>query len=196
MKQQLLVIGGGEVFESYEDYLEFLKNFEVDLDRIKNGSWKDNLQKDLGQNYDVIYPQMPNKFNARYSEWKIIFEKILPLLRNNLILIGHSLGGIFLAKYLSENDIIKKIKAVILISAPFNNVGDFKLSKNLISNLNKYKKIILIHSKDDQIVNYDEAEKYKKVLSNVELITFKDKGHFNQESFPEIVELIKNKSEK
>jgi hypothetical protein len=134
---------------------------------------------------------MPNKFNAKYSEWKIIFDKILPLLRNNLILIGHSLGGIFLAKYLSENNISKKLKAVILVSAPFDDVGDFKLSKNLISNLNKYKKIILIHSINDQIVNYSEVEKYKRALLNVELITFKDKGHFNQESFPEMVDLIK-----
>lgn len=191
MKQQILVVGGGEVFENYEDYLEFLKNFEVDLNRIKNGSWKDNLQKDLGKKYEVIYPQMPNKFNAKYNEWKIIFDKILPLLRNNLVIIGHSLGGIFLTKYLSENDLYLKIKTIILISVPFDDIGDFKLSKNLISNLNNYERIFLIHSKDDVMVNYDEVEKYKKILPKAKIITFEERGHFNQDSFPELVDLIK-----
>ena len=190
MKQQVLIIHGGDSFEKYEDYLHFLKNFEINLEKFSKNDWKDNLQKDLGKKFGVIYPQMPNKLNANYIEWKIWFEKILNLLEDNLILIGHSLGGIFLAKYLSEDDISKKIKAVILVSAPFDEKGSFKLSK-LVLNLNNYKKIFLIHSKDDQVVSYGEVKKYKKILTKAKVITFEDRGHFNQEEFSEIVELTK-----
>jgi hypothetical protein len=51
---------------------------------------------------------MPNPMNARYNEWKILFKKIVLLLDDNVILIGHSLGAIFLVKYLSENKFPKK----------------------------------------------------------------------------------------
>jgi len=43
---------------------------------------------------------MPCIENAKYNEWKIQFEKYLKRTDNDLILIGMSLGGIFLTKYL------------------------------------------------------------------------------------------------
>lgn len=51
--------------------------------------------------FKVIKPEMPNKDMARYSAWKLWFEKHLPFLDSEkLIVIGHSLGAIFLIKYL------------------------------------------------------------------------------------------------
>jgi uncharacterized protein len=196
MKQQVLVIHGGDTFEKYNDYINFLKSFEIDLNKFRKNGWKDNLQRALGRNYDVILPQMPNKFNADYDEWKIWFEKILNLLEDNLILVGHSLGGIFLAKYLSENKINKKIKATILVAAVFDKTGEsltnFKLPKSLDKFLNKSEKIYLIHSRDDRVVPFEAMEKYKNLLPKAEEIIFSDRGHFNQENFNEIVKLIKN----
>ena len=64
---------------------------------------------------------MPLQENAKYNDWKIFFERYIPFLRNNVILIGASLGGIFLAKYLSENKFPKKILSTYLICPPFDN---------------------------------------------------------------------------
>ena len=52
-------------------------------------------------------PTMPNKQNARYRDWKIVFEGILAQLDSEveLTLVGGSLGGCFLLKYFSENSI-------------------------------------------------------------------------------------------
>jgi len=198
MKQQVLIIGGGNSFVNYDYYLYSLKNKEITLERLKaNRRWRDLIGEELGDNYDVFVPEMPNRLNAKYSEWKIIFEKILPLLNDKLILVGHSLGGIFLAKYLSENNISNKVYGLILVSAPFDEEGeegeslnDFKLNSP-VSNLNKYKKVVLIHSKDDEVVSFGEVKKYLKLLPTAELVVFKDRGHFSQNTFPELVEIIK-----
>lgn len=197
-KQQVLVIHGGTTFETYEDYITYLKNQEVYLERLRfKKDWKENLQSDLGKKYDVLLPVMPNKINARYLEWAIWFEKIIDQLDDNLILIGKSLGGIFLAKYLSENYLSKKIKAIFLVAAPFDEenseeiLGDFNLSFPLSKMTEQCEKIFLLQSKDDNVVLYEQALKYKKMLPKAELITFESKGHFSQGNFPEIVKLIK-----
>lgn len=85
---------------------------------------------------------MPNGNNAQYIEWKIWFERLLPFLNDGVILIGHSLGGIFLAKYLSENNFSIKVRAAILIAAPFDALGmKESLSQfKLLSPLENFKK--------------------------------------------------------
>ncbi len=104
MKEQILIINGGNTFPSYGDYISHLKTKELNLERLKPiKDWKDSFQEDLGENYEVFIPKMPNITNARFEEWKIWFEKIINKLNENSILIGHSLGGIFLAKYFEEN---------------------------------------------------------------------------------------------
>ncbi|NOZ43581.1 MAG: hypothetical protein GXP45_00120 [bacterium] len=68
---------------------------------------------------------MPNKQRADYHARKIWFEKLFPYINSSkeskLILIGHSLGAIFLAKYLSENTFPKTIDQLHLISSVFDN---------------------------------------------------------------------------
>ena len=200
LKQQVLLIHGGDTFKKHKEYIDFLKSFEIDLDKFRKSGWKDNLQKELGKNFDVILSQMPNKFNANYDEWKIWFEKILELMGDNLILIGHSLGGIFLTKYLSENKVNKKIKATILVAAVFDETGEslanFKLPKSLLSFSKQCKNIFLIQSKDDMLVPFNQVEKYKNALPKAKVVMFEGRGHFNQEKFPEMVELIKKINEK
>ena len=202
MKQQIVIIHGGTTFDSQGDYLSYLKNKEIDLEKLRPQlDWRYSLQNELGENFEVLLPQMPDKTNAHYNEWKIWFERILPLLDKEIILVGHSLGGIFLAKYLSENNFPKKIKATILVAAPFDDkdsgksLADFKLSFPLDRFVKQGGKIYLIQSKGDPEVLFGNLEKYKKALPNAETIVFEDRGHFSQESFPEIIELIKTLNE-
>jgi predicted alpha/beta hydrolase family esterase len=194
MPQQILVVHGGEVFKTYEEYLDYLKNYKVDLEKLKHGGWKDYLQKELSDNYEVIFPQMENYHNAKYSEWRIWIDKFLPFLKDNVILVGASLGGIFLAKYLSENNFPVKIKSVLLIAAPFNDgyLGDFALPNSLKKMEEQAGKIFLYHSKDDPVVPFTDMEKYAQKLPGAEKVIFEDKGHFNSKEFPEFIEKIKD----
>lgn len=197
MPKQIVVIHGGNAFEKYEDYLNYLKNKKLTLEDLSFIGWKDTLGSVLGADYSVMTPQMPNSKNARYLEWKIWFEKLIPLMNDPMILIGHSLGGIFLAKYLSENNFPKKIKATLLVAAPFNTPTDHPLVDFVITEkLDKFSEqggeIYLFHSKDDQIVPFSNYEEYKKHLPTAKGKIFNDKGHFHQAEFPEIIEEIKS----
>lgn len=197
MKKQIILIHGGLTFDTYKDYLSFLKNLKIDLNRYRRTKWSDSLRKDLGSRFDVLLPKMPNPMNAKYNEWKILFKKIAFLLDNNVILIGHSLGAIFLAKYLSENKFPKKILATLLVSPPYDDegmeesLGDFVLSKNL-GRLNKRGgKIFIYQSKDDPVVPCAHLEKYKKALPGAIIREFKKRGHFDQLKFPELIKDIR-----
>jgi uncharacterized protein len=194
MKRQIVIIHGGNSFSSYENYINYLKDLEIDIDYFRShNDWKGKLQENLGDGFDVLFPSMPNKTNARYEEWKIWFEKIIPCLDKEIIFIGHSLGGIFLSKYLSENIVPREIKAVILVASPFNepSLDEFPLPKTLNKFLDQVSKIYLIQSKDDPVVPFQELEKYKNLLPSAIPLTFENRGHFNEEDFPEIIDLIK-----
>ena len=198
MNQQIVIISGGTTFDTYRDYISYLKNKEISLEKLRpRRDWKDTLADKLGDNFDILFPKMPNVTNARYKEWKIYLERIVTFLKKNVILIGHSLGGIFLAKYLSEHSFPKRIKATILVAAPFDDanseesLADFKLSPSLSKFAEQGGMIQLIHSKDDPVVPFEQLGKYKQALPNAKTVIFDKRKHFNQETFPEIIELIK-----
>lgn len=194
-KYQIIVFHGGDSFNTYNEYLNDLKNSDIDLNRFKSKKWKNSLGEYLGNKFDVIQPSFPNSSNAKYIEWKIYFEKLLPLLSKEIILLGHSLGAIFILKYLSENKLNnKKIKGIFLVSTsyPRENMKEFMFkldSKNIESQCGN---IFMYHSKDDNVVNFKDFEKYKKEFSNVNFRVFKNRGHFNLATFPEIIRDIKS----
>ncbi len=201
MKKQIFIIHGGDTFDTYEEYLAALKNRQIDFERYRTRTenWKATLPEKLGEDFEVIAPRMPNSNNAKYLEWKIWFEKFIPYLELEIILIGHSLGGTFLVKYLSENDLPKKIKATFLIAPPYDihlhsseSLCDFKPPKKLNKFQNQGGKIFIYHSKDDPVIPFSNAQKYQKSLPKAELIIFKNREHFNQTDFPELVDKIKD----
>jgi len=147
---------------------------------------------------------MPLADNAKYEDWKIHFERFTPMLRHGVILVGSSLGGAFLAKYLSENKFKKKILSTYLICAPFDNdlpeedlVGGFKLKSDLSLIEKQSKNLTLMFSKDDNVVPVSHAEKFRKKLKNANIIIYKSKnGHFRISTFPEIIKMIKGEIKK
>lgn len=106
-KGQIILVHGGCEFESIEQFNLELLEWEPEL--VKKKGWKDWLEAELGADWQIHRPQMPCKLNANYSSWKIWFEKYLALLdfSRPVVLIGHSLGGAFLLKFLSENKLEK-----------------------------------------------------------------------------------------
>ncbi|GAB4219942.1 MAG: hypothetical protein Fur009_8290 [Candidatus Microgenomates bacterium] len=196
-KPFLIYIHGGTTFKKRSDYLNYLKNKEVNLEEQKKWSGE-YLEEALKSNFNLIRIKMPLKENARYKDWKIIFEKYLKLLKqkNTLtVFLGYSLGSIFLIKYFSENKVDLKLKSIHLVAPPFDNSnsveelsGGFRLGKNLRLFSKQFKSIYFYFSKDDQIVGRYHWQKYQEKLPQAKFLIFKNKnGHFRVEKFPELI---------
>ena len=198
-KDQIFLIHGGMTFRNRPDYLAFLKNRPISIE--KKLSWSAEwLDKKLGQEYDIIRPRMPLQDYAHYEDWLIHFERFIPLLKNNIILIGSSLGGIFLAKYLSENNFPKRIRGVFLVGPPFDDTlegedltGGFKLKADLSRLEKSTKNLYLLFSEGDDVVPVAHAEKYQAKLPSAQVIIYKNKGgHFRVAEFTELVKIIRD----
>lgn len=194
-KQQVVVIGGGEVWDCYEDYIQFLRDLRVDLEPSTTKGWKANLQEDLGEKYQVIKISMPTPNNASYREWSIWFGKYLKVLDDQFTLVGHSLGAAFILKYISENNLgFKRIGKLILVGCP-EDVDGFM--RNPASNY-KYSvgEIHIFHSFDDHIVPIDSAYRLSVAMPTAYTHIYKDTGHFiDEEHYPDIIKIIKQKNE-
>lgn len=197
-KTQVFMVHGGMTFKNQKDYLHFLKTRKIST--AKKVRWsEDYLDKALGKNFEIIRPRMPLQDNAKYEDWKIYFQRFIPNFRDNIILIGSSLGGIFLAKYLSEHKLPRKILSTYLVCPPFDDtvvgedlVGGFKLKSNLSLLDKSSKNLYLLFSSDDDVVPVSHAAKYEKKLNNAKITIYKSKnGHFQISKFPEIIKMIK-----
>ena len=195
--QQVVAIHGGTSFDTHEEYLAFIKTREITLEKLKQcEDWKASLPRELGDTFEVLLPKMPNGTNAKYAEWRIWFERCLDFIQDDVILIGHSLGGIFLAKYLAEASVPCRIRATLLVAAPFDDtdtvesLNDFRLPVSLEKMAAQGGAIYLVHSKDDPVVPYEQTAKYQRALPLAQLMPFDNRGHFNQTEFPELVALL------
>jgi len=201
--KQVVLIHGGDSFSQHEDFLKHLQTTNIYNPKGEGGNhWNKSLRADLGNDFELYSPSMPNNENAKYEEWKIWFERHVSYWKDDLILVGWSLGGMFLAKYLSEEQFPLKIRGVHLVAAPCgdfsiesesgNNCESFTFNMTTLSEFNeKVKDIHIWQSTDDFVVPFEHSQMYKKALPSAEIHVFEDRNHFLQADFPELVACIK-----
>ncbi len=195
--KQVLIIHGGSSFNSYDSYIENLKNRTTDYERLKpQQKWKPWIAEQMTET-DVLLPTFPNGDNAVYNEWKIYFEKLIPFLGDDARLVGHSLGAMFLAIYLNENSLPKPVKQLFLIAGGYDDesweeCGSFRVrsAKNVPKSA---KEIHLFHSKDDPVVPFTELAKFQSDLPDATSHVFTDRNHFLDSTFPELLEILQQK---
>ncbi len=192
-KTQVVFIHWWETKENYRNYKEALLKYEYNpyKEVEKSSRWTKNLQKILWEDFFVINPVMPNKYYCDYSEWVIMFEKILPFLESDYILSWHSLWATFLLKYLSENDVNVSFSRIILIAPAYKDseietLWSFSLNDDKLKTLQRYEdKMTFYHSEDDFIVPFADLKSFKSIFPNASYNIFKDKWHFMQDNFDE-----------
>ncbi len=194
--KQILIIHGGDSFISYKEYLADLKNTELDYERLlPRKRWKDTIIEAF-PDADVLAPTMPNSANAQFDEWSIWFEKILPFFQDDMRLIGHSLGAMFLAKYLHARPLERPVRQLILLAGGYNDdthgYGSFALD-SATGLENSADEIHMMHSEDDFVVPYGELAQYERDLPTAHIHRFTDKNHFLDPEFPELIELLAQK---
>ena len=192
--KQVLIIHGGDSFSSYDAYLSSLRSREINYDRLRpQKKWRTWVAEQLPDT-DVLLPTFPNGFNAVYDEWVIYFEKLLPLLGDDVRLVGHSLGAMFLTKYLHEHTLGEKVRQLILIAGQYgerqgDDMGSF-LVRSAAGLEKSADEIHLFYSEDDPIINYASLEGYRKDLPSAIVHNFTNRQHFNDGTFPELLAIL------
>lgn len=190
--KQILFLHGGDSFRTPKEYLTNLKKKPIDYERLKySRRWRDWIAQQM-TDHDVLMPTFPNGDNAQYDEWVIYFEKIIPFIKPGYSLVGHSLGAMFLAKYLHENVLPVTARQIVLIAGRYgdtkeNGSFDVTSAKGLERSAEE---IHLFHSEDDPIVPFGDVAKFHADAPGARIHHFKTRGHFLQTEFPELLELL------
>ena len=167
---------------------------------LSNSHWFPWLSKQLLiSDIPTVALEIPNAYMPNYTTWKKEFERFD--IDSETILVGHSCGGGFLVRWLSENDV--KVGKVVLV-APWldpekrrgadNDFFKFEMDKNLV---NKTNGISLFVSKDDDNDIQVSVEKILNSVDDIKKVEFENHGHFclgdmGTEEFPELLEESKN----
>lgn len=156
------------------------------------------LQRKLGGDYEVVVPLMPDPENPRFDAWGKKIDTIMQRLQGELLLVGHSLGGSVLLKYLSESmSNSTTIKAVFLVATPFWGskdwqIEEFELKKDFINSLPFISKIFLYHSKGDEWVPVQHMMLYAQQFPQTTIRLLEGDEHEFFNGLPELVKDIKN----
>ena len=178
MKRQILFIQGGGpgAHKTDESLVEYLRSV-------------------LGASYQVHYPTMPNEEDPEYGRWRVRITKELTVLAGDVILIGHSLGGSFLLKYLSEEKADTAIAGIFLIAAPYWGGNGWRyegyeriaLREDFVSKLPTEVPLCLYHSRDDEIVPFAHLNLYAEKLPAAAIRVVEGRGHQFTNNLSEVV---------
>jgi hypothetical protein len=162
-----------------------------------NNHWKPWLQKQL-LIHDVLAqtPELPEPYRPDYQKWCSIFEQF-PI-NENTMLVGHSAGGGFLVRWLSEN---KTTVGKVALVAPWINresksvapgFFDFEIDPEFAK---RTAGTMLFISSDDAQDELDTATELKEKVKDLQVQEFADHGHFilrdmKTEEFPELADFL------
>ena len=159
---------------------------------LSNSHWFPWLQKELLiNNISAQTPEVPEAFNPQYHIWEKEFERYD--VGSQSILVGHSCGGGFMVRWLSENKInIEKLALVAPWLDPnrfqTKDFFDFVIDKDIVSRVKELH--ILISDNDEEDV-LKSVHILNEKLPNAISHELKGKGHFTGiDKFPELLEIL------
>ncbi len=170
-------------------------NVETDSDK----HWISWMRRKLTtEGIQVYNPVMPNAWRPNYEEWKAEIEKLN--IDAQTVLIGHSCGGAFLVRWLSESK--KNIAKLVLVAAAKIPADDATPEKRLWSdfiidkNIKEYcDEVVVFIGEQDKERHQKSARLYAAELGG-RLIQFPNYGHFmpadmgGTNAFPELLQEV------
>ena len=155
------------------------------------------LGRELGTDYRVLAPEMPNADYPDYRSWRDRIEQQLGAIDGEQVtLIGHSFGGSVLLKYLAEGSYRKPVRGLFLVSVP--NWGpdgwaydEFAAPNDIASRLPAME-IFLYHSRDDPEVPFAHLSYYQEHLPTATVRPIDGSEHSFVAGLPTLVEDIKS----
>jgi predicted alpha/beta hydrolase family esterase len=178
-KQILFVQGGGEgTHDAWDNKLV------------------DSLGRELGGEYAVRYPRMPDEGDPSYPTWKGELFKQLDELDDGAILVGHSLGGAFLVHALAERPAKQKWSAVLLIAPPFFGAGGWPRDEaDQMPDLKGFPPdipVFVYHGTADAEVPPNHMKLYAKTIPHATTRVLADRDHQINDDLSELARDIRD----
>ena len=128
----------------------------------------ESLGRELGPDYEVRYPRMPNEGDPKYASWKAALKKEFAKLDAGAILVGHSIGATILISALAE-EVDLAWSGIFLLAAPFVGEGgwpsdDIKPMSGLGKRLPAQIPIHIYHGTEDKTAPLEHAGLYEKAI--------------------------------
>ena len=181
MKHQILFIQGGGA-GTYDEW---------------DNKLVESLRRELGPDYEIRYPRMPNESDPDYAAWKGMLERELAALDNGAILVGHSVGGTILVNTLAEQSSKLEYGAIFLIAAPFVGeggwpAGDLNTPRDLGARLPKGVPVHLYHGLDDETAPPAHVELYARVVPQARVHRLPARDHQLNNDLREVAAAIRS----
>jgi len=185
MKTAIIVHGTAD----HEEY------FDESVPSSSNHHWIPWLQKQLiVRGIHAHTPEIPSAWKPHYPFWQSEFERYA--VNEETILVGHSCGGGFLTRWLSQHPQVKVGKVVLV--APWldpdrrktTDFFDFEIDPNIAARTNG---LTIFHSDNDMKEVADTVQRLRNVLKGIDYREFHHYGHFclvdmKTPAFPELLE--------
>jgi hypothetical protein len=155
-----------------------------------------SLKAELGPDYDISYPRMPDEDDPSYKPWKKAIEKEIAMLGDDAIVVGHSIGATILINALAEVPPKRKLGGVFLVSAPFVGDGgwpstDFKPSPDLGARLPWATPVFLYHGSADDTAPIAHLGLYKKAIPQAHAHRLAGRDHQLNDDLSEVARDIR-----
>ncbi len=170
--------------------------YDASTPSCSNYHWFPWLQKQLlVKNIKADTPEVPLAYEPKYELWVKEVERfeITP----ETILVGHSCGGGFWVRYLSEHKDLYIGKVVLVapsLGTGWDNNGffDFTIDPGVAK---RVKSITIFVADNEKQKIKDSVEKISSLVPDIKLVELNGMGHFTQEDmvgseFPELLEEI------
>lgn len=142
----------------------------------------DSLECALGASWDVQYPQMPDEENCPYPEWKAEIDARLAAIGGLVALVGHSMGGSVLLKYLCDRPAPPRIVGLFAVAAPYWGAGgwnwdEMALPIDAAARLAGDWPLVLHYSRDDEVVPFSHLALYTARLPRAMVREYDGRDH-------------------
>lgn len=142
----------------------------------------DSLQRELGDQYEIQYPRMPNEVEPGFKTWKGALVDEFSKLEDGAILVGHSIGGSILINVIASTPLDFTPGAIVLIAAPFIGkdgwpAEGFTPSKQIGKDIPPDVPVLLYQGDKDETVPASHLELYAHAIPSARTFLLKGRDH-------------------
>jgi predicted alpha/beta hydrolase family esterase len=126
---------------------------------------------------------MPDEVNSPYPAWKAEIESRLASLSGPVALVGHSVGGSVLLRWLCDSQAARNVAGLFVVAAPFRGADEFwrcdelTLPPEAAAKLAGDWPLFFYHSRDDDVVPFAHLALHAAAFPRAAIRALDGRGH-------------------